>query len=176
MTLPTQHPDVELRSYLLNDAAALATIANNDKIWLNLRDAFPHPYTLEDGERFITMCQEHQPNTVLGIFYQNRLVGSVGLHLQQDVYSHSAELGYFIGEPYWNKGIASVVVERILQFGWEELKLQRIFASVFAHNLASARILEKNGFQREGIRIKGIFKNNEYLDEYLFGILNPDVS
>jgi ribosomal-protein-alanine N-acetyltransferase len=108
MILKTSNPDIILRSYHAQDAEALVAIANNRKIWLNLRDVFPHPYHLEDAQRFIKMCTESEPHSVLGIEYQGILAGSIGLHLQVDVYRFSAELGYFVGEPFWNKAIASV--------------------------------------------------------------------
>lgn len=171
MILRTTFHEIELRQYQLKEADALANMANNRNIWLNLRNVFPHPYTVEDGERYISMCLAQQPNTVFGIWYQNQLVGSIGLHLQHDVYSHSAELGYFIGEPYWNKSIATIAVARMLQYGWEDLQLYRIFASVFEHNIASMKVLLNNGFQPEGVKGKAIFKDNQFIDEYCYGII-----
>ena len=172
MKLLTSNPEIVLRSYKLQDADALVAIANNRKIWLNLRDTFPHPYEKEDAVKFINMCLEHTPNTLFGIEYQGIIAGSIGLHLQQDVYKHSAELGYFVGEPFWNKAIASIAVARILQYGFETLHLHRIFASVYAPNKASMSVLEKNDFVLEGIKKHGIIKNDVFLDEYFFGKLN----
>ncbi len=171
MFYKTQHPDIQLRSYTAQDADALTTLANNRNIWQNLRDQFPHPYHRENAVQFIKMCLETEPQTVLGIAYQGQLVGSIGLHLQNDVYRFSAELGYFIGEPYWNKSITTFAVQTMLQYGFEKLHLQRIFASVFEHNEGSKRVLLKNGFLLEGVKKKAIYKNNQFLDEFLYGIV-----
>jgi ribosomal-protein-alanine N-acetyltransferase len=172
MILNTTNPDIILRSYHAQDAEALVAIANNRKIWLNLRDVFPHPYHLEDAQRFIKMCTESEPHAVLGIEYQGILAGSIGLHLQVDVYRLSAELGYFVGEPFWNKAIASEAVKRMLQYGFETLHLHRIYASVYAHNKASMHVLEKNGFTLEGVKKQAVYKNESFTDEYFYGILN----
>lgn len=172
MILVTTNPEIILRSYSLQDVDALTSIADNRNIWLNVRDSFPYPYGTEDAKKFITMCMEKAPETLFAIEYQNILAGSIGLHLQQDVYRHSAELGYFVGEPFWNKAIASVSVHRMLQYGFEILHLHRIFASVYEHNKASMNVLEKNGFLLEGIKKQAVVKNKKYIDEYFYGKLN----
>lgn len=172
MRLETTNPDILLRSYQFDDVQALAFIANNRNIWQNLRDVFPHPYHTTDAERFIKRCTESEPHTVLGIAYKGILVGSIGLHLQEDVYKHSAELGYFVGESYWQKGIAGVAVRGMVEYGFETLHLHRIFASVYAHNKASMRVLEKNGFVLEGIKKQAVLKNNTFIDEHIYGKLN----
>jgi len=172
MRLETTNPDILLRSYQFDDVQALANIANNRNIWQNLRDVFPHPYHTSDAERFIKMCTESEPHTILGIEYKGKLVGSIGLHLQEDVYKHSAELGYFVGESYWQKGIAGVAVRGMIKYGFETLHLHRIFASVFEHNKASMRVLEKNGFVLEGIKKQAVLKNNTFMDEHIYGKLN----
>lgn len=173
MILQSSVPEIKLCTYENRDALSLAAVGNNYKIWLNLRDVFPHPYSVADAEYFIEMCSNQDPKTIFGIFYQDNLVGSIGLHLQNDIYSHSAELGYFIGEPYWNKGIANAAIARMLIYGWEILNLKRIYASVFAHNTPSMKVLEKNGFIKEGIKSNAVLKNNELIDEHIFGILSP---
>jgi RimJ/RimL family protein N-acetyltransferase len=172
MILATTNPEIILRSYNLKDVDALTSIADNRNIWLNLRDSFPYPYSTEDATKFITMCIENVPETLFAIDYQGVLAGSIGLHMQQDIYRHSAELGYFVGEPFWNKAIASVSVQRMIQYGFEILHLHRIFASVYAHNKASMSVLEKNGFLLEGIKKQAVFKNDNYIDEYFYGKLN----
>lgn len=174
MKLKTQHPEIYLRSYTLQDVDALTVLANNKNIWQFLRDSFPYPYHKNNAEKFIKMCLESEPQTILGIEYQGVLVGSIGLHLQNDVYRYSAEMGYFIGEPYWNKSIATFAVQTMLQFGFENLHLQRIFASVFEPNEGSKRVLLKNGFLLEGVKKKSIYKNNQFLDEFLYGIVKED--
>lgn len=167
-----QKDDIILRSYSLEDADALAIIANNQEISKNLRDAFPFPYGLEDAQRFIKMSMEKEVQSIFAIFYQGDLAGSIGLHPQDDIYKHTAEIGYFIAEKYWNNGIATKSVAMITKFGFESLHLNRIFAGIFETNNASMRILEKNGFVLECIKRKAILKNKQVLDEYLYAKIN----
>lgn len=170
MKLSTENPDIYLRKLALSDAKDLAKIANNRNIWLYVRDAFPYPYSLKDAIIFIEKLKKETNTYVFGIFYKDALVGVSGLHEQKDIYKHSTELGYFLSESYWGKGIATIVVRRIVQFGFENLNLQRIFATVFESNPASCRVLEKCGFTLEGIKKKGIFKDDVIMDEYFYGI------
>jgi RimJ/RimL family protein N-acetyltransferase len=95
----------------------------------------------------------------------------IGLHPQKDVYRLSAELGYWIGEPFWGNGIATKAVELILKYGFETLNLNRIYAGVFEHNIASMRVLEKCDFVKEGIAKQAVIKNNKVIDEHKFAII-----
>ena len=164
--------DIVLKPYLHEFAEALAVVANNIKIVQNMRDGFPYPYSLQNAHDFIEMCISKETQSIFAIFYKGNFAGSVGLHLQEDVYKKSAELGYYVAEKYWNKGIASKSVSLIVKFGFESLHLTRIYAGVFQNNIASMRILEKNDFVLEGIKRKAIFKNNKILDEHFYAIIN----
>jgi ribosomal-protein-alanine N-acetyltransferase len=104
---------------------------------------------------------------------KEHLVGVIGIYPQSDVYRGTAELGYWLGQPFWGKGIATAAVRRIVEFGFEELHLRRIFADVFASNPASRRVLEKAGFQLEGVRQLAIIKNEQIQDDYHYAIVNP---
>jgi len=150
----------------------LAVVANSKKLARNMRDGFPHPYSLQNAHDFIQICMDKEIQSIFAIFYHGEFAGSVGLHPQKDVYRKSAELGYYVAEKYWNKGIASKSVGLIVKFGFESLHLTRIYAGVFQNNIASMRILEKNGFVLEGIKRKAIFKNNKILDEHFYAIIN----
>jgi len=163
---------IVLKPYSLSDAEDLTRIANNEKISGNMRDLFPQPYSLQDAENYIKLRLEDKIQSIFAIIYNGELVGSIGLHLQQDVYRLSAELGYFIGEKYWNKGIATKSIALITEFGFESLHLTRIFAGVFEHNKASMRVLEKNNYTLEGIKRKAIIKNNILMDEYFYAKIN----
>lgn len=167
-----QKDNIILRPYALSDAPALAVIANNRDISKNLRDGFPFPYGLEDAQRFIKMCLEKEIQSIFAIFYKGDLAGSIGLHPQEDIYRLTAEIGYFIAEKYWNKGIATKSVGMITEFGFESLHLTRIYAGIFETNKASMKILEKNGYVLECIKRKAIFKNQHVLDEYLYAKVN----
>jgi RimJ/RimL family protein N-acetyltransferase len=169
-TLKMVSGNIRLRSLSMDDIPVLTQLANNKKIWVNLRDIFPHPYTEEDARIFIRRCMGENPKLTFAIEYQNSLTGVIGLVLQSDVYRFSAEIGYWIGEPYWNKGIATRAVNSLVDYGFQSLHLQRIFTGVFDHNKASQRVLEKCGFTLEGIASKAIFKNNRFLDEYKYAL------
>jgi [ribosomal protein S5]-alanine N-acetyltransferase len=163
-------PALQLRQLKASDQKALAAAANNKKIWDNVRDAMPHPYSENDAMAFIKFVKSENPNNILAIVYENEFAGMIGLHPQKDVYRLSAELGYWIAEPFWGKGIATAAVQMMLQHGFETLKLNRIYAGIFEHNLASMRVLEKCGFEKEGISRQAIVKNNMVLDEHRFAI------
>jgi RimJ/RimL family protein N-acetyltransferase len=158
-----------LRSYYDNDKDRLAELCNNKKIWDNLRDFIPYPYTILDAERFIDICHNEKPQTTFAIEYNGELIGSIGLILQTDVYKLTAEIGYWIGEPYWRKGITTKAVGMIVDYGFKELGLLRIFTGVFDFNKASQRVLEKSGFKLEGIFEKSILKNGIICNEYRYG-------
>jgi [ribosomal protein S5]-alanine N-acetyltransferase len=163
--------NVELRSLLESDAPRLAELANNEKIGRNLRDGFPYPYTREDASIFIKQFMDVR--SFFAILYKGEYVGNISLSPCDNVYRKSAEIGYFIGEPYWNKGIATVAVKLITDYGFKELGFARIHTGVYAYNPASQRVLEKCGYVKEGIFRKSIFKNNQLWDEVRYARINP---
>lgn len=165
--------EIRLRELEPNDRVRLAELANNYQVSKNLRDAFPHPYTLQDAEDFISKQLNKSPTTLFAIEYKGDHVGNIALVPCTDVYRKSAEIGYFIGEDYWQKGIASAAVKLITNYGFEQLQLCRIHTGVFEFNHASMRVLEKCGYKKEGIFKKAIFKENKLWDEHRFAILNP---
>lgn len=166
---------VVLRSILDSDQEALATMANNKKVWTNLRDALPHPYTAKDAAVFIDIVKQEALLTKFAITYQGQFCGIIGLVPQQDVYWQTAEIGYWLGEPFWNKGIATVAVKLITDYGLNVLNFIRIHTGIFAYNLGSMRVLEKNGYVKEAIFKKAITKNGQVWDEHRFAISKPDL-
>jgi len=146
----------------------MAEIADNEKVAVNLRDAFPSPYTVEDAQKFISMCLKQDPYEVFAIEYEGEYVGNIGLHRQDDVYRKTAELGYFIGEPYWNKGITTRAVNLICDYGFRELDIIKIFSGVFSFNTASQKVLEKCGFALEAVLKSAVIKNGKIFDEYRY--------
>jgi len=165
-------PDIELLPYTPADQSELARLANNKKIWDNLRDYFPHPYTEQDAANFIERTQKEQPQVTFGIRYGGALCGGIGLVPGTDIYRKGAELGYWVGEPFWGKGIASAAVALITDYAFTQLGFVRVHAGVLAHNPASMRILEKNGYVLEGIFKNAAFKNEVLEDELRFARLN----
>ena len=164
--------DVILRRLAINDAKPLAQLANNRKIWDNLRDYIRYPYKLEDAINFIQFIGKEKPEQTFAICSKSGDVcGVIGLALQKDVYRDTAELGYWIGEPFWGKGIATKAVALITNYSFEQLDLRRIYAGVFDFNRASMRVLEKNGYAKEGVFKNAIIKNHQIYDEHRYAKL-----
>ncbi len=166
--------EVELRNLRDSDAPRMAELANNPLVSQNLRDGFPHPYTLADAENFIEKYSKHPAIILYAITYRGEYAGNISLLPGTDVYSKSAEIGYFIGEPYWNKGITSAAVNLIVDYGFSTLGIVRIHTGVFEYNQASQRVLEKCGFIKEGIFKKSIYKMNNLWDEVRYAKINPE--
>ena len=157
--------NVTLREFTADDKYRLAELANNPKISINLRDGFPNPYTVADAENFLEKYAGQESSLVLAIEYNGLYVGNIGLHKATDVYRKSAEIGYFLGEPYWNLGIMTKAVNLISDFGFKTMDIVRIHAGIFSFNPASMRVLEKCGFKREAIFEKAIIKEGKIYDE-----------
>ncbi len=167
-----QHENIILRSLTDEDAPALAQLANNRKIWDNVRDMLPHPYTIDDAFFFINLIKKENPQVSFAIEYKGAFSGMIGLVPQKDVYRKTAEIGYWLGEPFWNKGIATTAVKLITDYGFDELSFIRIHTGIFEYNTASMKVLEKNGYVKDGIFKKSIFKNGKYWDEHRYFKLN----
>lgn len=165
---------VNIKSLKNADAVAMATLANNKKIWDNLRDYIPHPYTLKDAQEFIAASQKENPGLTFGIFFDDEFCGVIGLVQKTDVYRLGCEIGYWVGEPFWGKGIASEALRLVTDYGFENLLLERISTSVFDYNLASMRVLEKNGYQKEGVLRRSVVKNEKVYDEHVYAKLKNE--
>ncbi|HEY2726079.1 MAG TPA: GNAT family protein [Parafilimonas sp.] len=160
--------DILLRPWKKEDAKQLAYIANNKNIWNNLRDAIPHPYTIIDAEKWIAHCSTQKPVLNFAVIYNAALAGSIGCVPKTDIHRKSMEIGYFIGEDYWNLGIATQAVRILLNYVQSEFKVVRLYAEVYAHNKTSMHVLHNNGFYLESIRRKSAVKNNVLLDDYVW--------
>jgi len=164
--------DIRLREWKFADAPELARLANNRKIWDNVRDQFPHPYTLRKADEWIAAVLGRKPICNYAITVNGALAGGIGIVIQDDVSRCSAELGYWVGEPFWNQGVATLAIMQIIPIAWKNNPgLARIYASVFDFNKASMRALQKNGFHLESIRKKAVIKNGVVGDDYLWVIL-----
>lgn len=157
-----------IRSWHLEDAEALVRYANNRRVWRNLRDSFPHPYTAEDADDWIELANAVQPETNFAIAVGEEAVGGIGLELKADVFRKSAEIGYWLGEPFWGRGIATEAVVGLTEWGFANLDLERIYAGVFSWNPASGRVLEKAGYVHEATLERSVFKDGEVLDEFVY--------
>ncbi|MGI9076027.1 MAG: GNAT family N-acetyltransferase [Gemmatimonadaceae bacterium] len=159
-----------LRDWRMEDAASLARHANNRKVWRNLRDRFPHPYTEEDARQFINTSMLALPRTNFAIEVGGEAVGSIGLILHDDIERVGAELGYWLGESCWGKGIVTAAVGAVTRYAFEAFDLHRIYAIAFAWNPGSARVLEKAGFKLEGTMLKSAIKDGEVVDQFLYSM------
>jgi RimJ/RimL family protein N-acetyltransferase len=153
-----------LRPWEEEDAPSLAWYANNHKVWDNVRDSFPCPYTEEDGKAYIALAQAKPDVQDFAIVVDGKAVGGIGIVPLSDVERFSAETGYWIGEPYWNKGIVTQALQTLSGYLFENTNLVRLFACVFDYNHASVRVLEKAGFRLVGILQKAAYKNNRFID------------
>ena len=161
--------EFKLRPWTNNDLPSLVLHANNWNVAKNLMDRFPHPYTTEDGIVFIEMAAKHAPVQVFAIDINGQAVGGIGLHPQSDIHRKNAELGYWLAEPFWGKGVVPKAIQEMVDYGFRHFAIDRIYARPFGTNLASQRVLEKAGFRLEGKFDKVLFKNGEYLDELVYG-------
>ncbi len=159
----------KLKKLELADALIFSMHANNRNIWLNLTDRFPHPYTEENAIDFIKLTHQKEPTEVLGIYVGSEPIGAIGLHPLEDVFSKNIELGYWIAEPYWGKGIMSSAIAEMVVYGFKNFDVNRIFARPFGRNIASIKTLEKNGFKLEATLKNTILKNGTYEDELIYG-------
>ncbi len=158
----------QVRSWCEADAESLQRHADNRKIWLNLRDLFPHPYTLEDARWWVSHAAQEEPERSFAIASANEPIGGIGLILGEDVSRHSAELGYWLAEPFWGRGIASDAVRSLTEYAFERFRLKRIFATPFAGNVASERVLVKAGYSREGVLRNAVIKDGVVRDQVMY--------
>lgn len=154
-----------LRSFRASDVPAIVRHANNRKIWLNLRDRFPHPYTKSDGRRFLRNVRRMDPETFFAIDVDGEAAGSIGYVLQPDVERVSAEVGYWLGEAFWGRGIVTEALTAVTQYAIEQHDLTRVFALPFAGNAASCRVLEKAGYVLEARLHRSAIKDGVIQDQ-----------
>lgn len=164
-----------LRDVEKGDLEDLARLANNRDIWINLRDVFPYPYSLKDAEDWFNHVQASPHLLCLTILVDSQVVGVGSLEFKPDVYKRTAELGYWLGEPAWGKGIATAAVKQITDFAFQHYDLARLEAKVFGWNPASKRVLEKCGYKLEGTLRNNIYKDGRLTDEFIYSILPSDM-
>ena len=155
-----------LRTWQTEDAHSLVQELNNKKIWDNCRNVFPHPYRLEHAETFIDLIQKKEGIHDFCIEVNGKAVGNIGFTPGTDVECFNAEVGYVIGEKYWNQGIVTDALQEAIYHYFTYTNTIRIFALVFEHNLPSMRVLEKAGFNKVGIMTKSIFKNGHFTNAH----------
>lgn len=157
-----------LRKWVDSDLESLVEQANNFNIAKNLTNQFPFPYTLENGRKFLNQIRYDHPTKVFAIVVEEKAVGAIGIFPQSDIHEKSAEIGYWLSEKYWGKGIMSQAIIKMVAYGFETFDIVRVFARPFSSNIGSQKVLEKAGFQLEARLKNALYKNKELLDEFIY--------
>ena len=162
-----------LRSWRMSDAASLARHANDRNVWRNLRDQFPHPYTPADAESWVGAVREMVPETSFAIAVGGEAAGGFGLKQGVDVYRRQMEIGYWLGQSHWGRGIVTEAVVAMSNFAFENFAICRLYACVFEWNPASSRVLEKAGYVFEGRHRNSVTKDGQTIDELVYALVRP---
>ncbi|MFN2383863.1 MAG: GNAT family N-acetyltransferase [Gemmatimonadota bacterium] len=165
---------VVVRSWHRGDAASLVRHADDREVWRNLRDRFPSPYTEGDAKRWLRVASREDPGMNFAIAVDGEAVGGIGLGAQPDVFRRSVEIGYWLGRPYWGRGIMTEAVRAVTAYGFATLDVGRIFAGVFDWNPASARVLEKAGYTFEARLRRDVTKDGHTLDRLMYAVTRED--
>ena len=166
-----------IRKWELSDAKDLAAALSNKKVQDNLRDGLPYPYTEQDGKDFISamLSADENETFAFAITVDNMVIGSIGIFRQENIHRQTAELGYYIAEEYWGKGIMTEAVKQICEYVFAKSDIIRIYAEPFAYNIASCRVLEKAGFQYEGTLRSNAVKNGRVIDMKMYSLLKAEI-
>ena len=167
----------KIRKWELSDAKELATALSNKNIQDNLRDGLPYPYTERDGVVFISamLSADENDTFAFAIMADSKVVGSIGVFRQGNIHRRTAELGYYVVEEYWGKGIMTEAVKQICEYVFDKSDIIRIYAEPFAYNIASCRVLEKAGFQYEGTLRSNAVKNGKVIDMKTYSLLRTEI-
>jgi RimJ/RimL family protein N-acetyltransferase len=162
-----------LRPWAEGDRAALLKHADNRKVWRNLMDRFPHPYTARDADDWLALARAQPDRAAWAIEVNGEAAGGIGLERLADVRARSANIGYWLGEAHWGRGVMTAAVRGATAHAFDVYRYLRLEAPVFAWNPASMRVLEKCGYVREGIMAKSVFKDGEVTDCMLYAKVAP---
>ena len=171
MLIPTRLAGCRLRSWQPDDQPALVREANNRKVWRNLTELFPHPYTDADAQFWVGFAQRAAPSIHLAIDFDGRAIGGIGVDVGKGLSMYTGAIGYWLGEAHWGQGIASAAACAMAAHVFAQTQLVRLEARVFAWNPASTRVLEKAGFTREGVRKSSVFKDGQLTDEIVYALV-----
>jgi [ribosomal protein S5]-alanine N-acetyltransferase len=165
-----------VREWQEADAEALTLQANDRRVWLGLRDAFPHPYEIDDASRFIAMARLQTPPTYFAIEISGQVAGGIGYVQHTDVERVGAEVGYWLGRAFWGRGIATAALRLVTEHAFAaHAELRRLYAVPFSSNPVSARVLTKVGYRCEGTLRQSAIKDGQVLDQWMYAILRDDV-
>ena len=170
-----ESPEIIIRRWEINDASSVAIYANNKNIFDNLRDGFPYPYSLKDARDFIQMAMKKDSSTQLfAIDLNGEAIGSIGGIIKEDIYRLNAEVGYWLAEEFWGKGIITIAIKLITRHLFEQFNIERIYAEPFSDNIASQKALEKAGYKLEARFIRNIIKNDVIKDSLIYSMLRSE--
>ena len=158
-----------VRDWAAEDRSSLVRHANNRNVWINLRDRFPHPYTEANAREFLTQVARQDPVTVWAIEVDGEAAGGIGIVRLSDVERISAEIGYWLGEAYWGRGVTTDALKAVTAEAFRIFALRRIFALPFADNVGSIRVLEKAGYVLEGRMPQSAIKDGVIRDQLMYG-------
>ena len=164
----------KLRPWHEGDEESLVRHASNRHIWNNVRDFFPHPYTPRDANTWVRSNRSYQQPNNLAVDIDGQAVGNIGFTVKDDIYRYNAEIGYWLGETHWRRGIMSEALPIMTEYIFGNFQVNRIFACVLEGNIGSMRVLEAAGYRHEAIHRKAAVKNNQYLDEHIFAMLRSE--
>lgn len=156
---------IQIRSWCEADAVSLAQMLNNKNILANLRDGIPFPYTVQDAMCFLSHTAIPNSGSYFCIEAGGQVAGSICILAKENIYRKTAEIGYYVAEPYWKRGIATRAIALITDHAWKNLDIVKIYAEVFSFNIPSMRALEKNGYMLESVRKKHVIKNGQFWDD-----------
>ena len=167
----------KIRKWELSDAKDLAAALSNTKIQDNLRDGLPYPYTEQDGIDYISamLSSDENDTFAFAITVEGKVIGSIGIFRQGNIHRQTAEVGYYIAEEYWGKGIMTEAIKQTCKYVFDKSDIIRIYAEPFAYNAASCRVLEKAGFQYEGTLRKNAVKNGKIIDMKMYSLLRTEI-
>jgi ribosomal-protein-alanine N-acetyltransferase len=166
---------VKLRPWSVKDADRLAVIANNKNISDHLRDGFPFPYSLSDANSWLnSVIPINNPPRFFAILSEKYLVGSIGIVTKEDIYRKNVEIGYFLAEEYWGRGIITKAVKAVTAYAFSAFEIERVYAEPYADNPGSRKALEKAGFTCEAVFKKNVIKNGIIKDSCIYSVLKEN--
>lgn len=165
--------ECQIRQWEIKDAKELAEALNNKKIQNNLRDGLPYPYTENDAKDYINFVLSSDKNATFAfaITSHDKVVGSISVTRKDNIHSCTAEMGYYIAEPYWGNELGTSAINQVCKYIFNNTDIIRIFAEPFSHNVGSCRILEKNGFEYEGTLRSNAIKNDCIVDMKVYSLI-----
>jgi RimJ/RimL family protein N-acetyltransferase len=169
LTMELKGTNFSLREWRTSDTELLQKHANNPNVYNFLKDRFPHPYTMADAVSWVNMMLRQTPIVTFVIAVDDKLAGVIGLEMRDDIYRKAPLLGYWLGEEFWGRSIATEAVKLLTNYAFSTLDIVRIQAGVLGNNARSMRVLEKAGYVKEGVLKNNIFKDGLVLDEWVYG-------